>query len=57
MPDSTADIAPPPARPLNRWGIGSLAVFQTVLLAVVLITLNYLSIHHYSRADHSRTRP
>lgn len=55
MPDSTADITPPPARPLNRWGIGSLAVFQTVLLAVVLITLNYLSIHHYSRADLSRT--
>jgi hypothetical protein len=43
-----------PARPLNRWGIGSIAVLQTVLLAVIVITLNYLAVHHYTRADLSR---
>ena len=45
---------PAPARPLNRWGIGTLSVLQTVLLAVILITLNYLAVHHFTRVDLSR---
>jgi len=43
-----------PARPLNRWGIGTLSVLQTALLALILITLNYLAVHHYARIDLSR---
>ncbi len=43
-----------PLRPLNRWGMGSLSVLQTVLLAVILIALNYLAAHHYLRRDLSR---
>jgi hypothetical protein len=44
-----------PARPLNRWGMGMLSVLQTVLLAVIVITLNYLAVSHYTRSDLSRT--
>ena len=43
-----------PARPLNRWGLGSLSVLQSALLAVTVIALNYLSLHHYARIDLSR---
>jgi len=43
-----------PARPLNRWGLGSLSVLQTALLAVIVIAANYLSLHHYLRTDLSR---
>lgn len=43
-----------PARPLNRWGLGTLSVLQTALLAVIVIALNYLAVHHYRRADLSR---
>lgn len=43
-----------PARPLNRWGMGSLSALQTVLLAVIVIALNYLAVNHYSRLDMSR---
>ena len=43
-----------PARPLNRWGIGTLSVVQTALLAVSVIALNYLSVHHFTRVDLSR---
>lgn len=43
-----------PARPLNRWGMGTLSVLQTVLLAVIVIALNYLAVHHFTRADLSR---
>lgn len=48
--------APPekPARPLNRWGIGSLSVIQTVLLAALLLAANYLAIHYFHRWDLSR---
>ena len=43
-----------PARPLNRWGAGTLSVLQIVLLAIVLVSLNYLAEHHYKRIDYSR---
>ncbi len=43
------------ARPLNRWGMGTLSVLQTALLAVIIIALNYLAFHHYNRLDLSRT--
>jgi hypothetical protein len=43
-----------PARPLNRWGIGTLSLLQIVFLAAALIALNYLAAHHFKRADLSR---
>lgn len=43
-----------PARPLNRWGMGTLSVLQTALLAVIIVALNYLAVHHYGRIDASR---
>jgi hypothetical protein len=54
MPETATEPSPKPARPLNRWGIGSLSVLQTALLAVIVVTLNYLAIHHYKRVDLSR---
>ena len=44
-----------PARPLNRWGLGSLSVLQIALLALIVLAANYLSFHHYLRTDLSRT--
>lgn len=43
-----------PARQLNRWRLGSLSAFQTLLLAFVVICANYLAFHHYQRFDLSR---
>jgi len=43
-----------PARPLNRWGMGTLSVLQTALLAIIVIALNYLAVHHFTRLDLSR---
>jgi hypothetical protein len=43
-----------PARPLNRWGAGTLSVLQIVLLAITLIAVNYLAASHYKRIDYSR---
>lgn len=43
-----------PARPVNRWGIGTLSALQVVLLTAILAALNYLGGQHYSRADLSR---
>jgi hypothetical protein len=34
--------------------VGTLSVLQVGLLAVIVLTLNYLSIHHYQRIDLSR---
>jgi cytochrome c-type biogenesis protein CcmH/NrfG len=42
------------ARAINRWRIGSLSAFQTLLLAFVVICANYLAFHHYQRVDLSR---
>jgi hypothetical protein len=46
--------APKPARPLNRWGAGTLAVLQTLFFVVILVALNYLAENHYQRLDLSR---
>ncbi|MES2438055.1 MAG: Gldg family protein [Verrucomicrobiota bacterium] len=43
-----------PARPLNRWGLGTLSVLQILFLAVILVALNYLAEHHYTRVDLTR---
>ena len=51
---SEATPAAKPARPLNRWSVGALTVLQTALLAVILLALNYLALHHYARTDLSR---
>lgn len=55
MQDSPQEANPPAAaRPLNRWGIGTLSIAQTVLLAITLVAANYLSMQYYSRLDLSR---
>jgi hypothetical protein len=54
MSDPSPEPKGKPARPLNRWGLGTLSVVQIVLLAVILIALNYLASHHYKRIDLSR---
>lgn len=43
-----------PARPLNRWGIGTLAAVQLVLLAVCVAAANYLAALYPFRLDLSR---
>lgn len=55
MPDSPSPPKNKPIHQLNRWGMGSLSAIQIILLGVILIALNYLAIHHYSRADLSRS--
>lgn len=50
MPDSETK----PARPVSRWGIGTLSILQTVLLALVLAAANYLALNHFARVDLSR---
>ncbi len=54
MPESESEPKTEPARALNRWGIGTLSVLQVVLLAVIVITLNYLSAQFFTRKDLSR---
>ena len=49
-----SERAPKPARPLNRWGAGTLAVLQILFLAIILVALNYLAEHHFLRFDLSR---
>jgi len=53
MPDES-EATRKPARALNRWRIGSLSAFQTLLLAFVVLCANYLAFHHYQRVDLSR---
>lgn len=55
MSDSPPEPKHKPARPLNRWGMGTLSVLQTVFLIVVVIALNYLAMPHYARLDMSRS--
>ncbi len=55
MPEPSPMPQDLPVRPLNRWGLGSLSVLQTALLAIIVISLNYLAAHHYSRTDLSRS--
>ncbi|MEO5914344.1 MAG: Gldg family protein [Luteolibacter sp.] len=54
MSEPSSEPKAKPARPLNRWGAGTLSVLQIVLLAITLIALNYLAAHHYKRIDYSR---
>lgn len=54
MSDPSPEPKGKPARPLNRWGLGTLSVLQIVLLGVILIALNYLAAHHFTRLDLSR---
>lgn len=54
MSEPLSETPAKPARPLNRWGTGTLSVLQIVLLAVLLIALNYLAAHHFTRWDLSR---
>ncbi|MDP3849461.1 MAG: Gldg family protein [Luteolibacter sp.] len=54
MSESESTSHKKPARALNRWGMGTLSVLQTALLAVILLALNYLSVHHHARLDLSR---
>jgi len=55
MLESAPEPATKPARPLNRWGMGTLSVLQIALLAVIVIAANYLSVSHYATLDLSRT--
>ena len=54
MSDNPPEPDAKPARPLNRWGMGAMSILQTALLAVIVITLNYLAVHHFTRVDLSR---
>lgn len=54
MSESVSEPPSKPARPLNRWNLGIVSIVQTVLLAVIVIALNYLSAHHFYRWDLSR---
>lgn len=54
MSDPISEPQGKPARPLNRWGLGTLSIFQITFLAITLIALNYLAAHHYTRFDFSR---
>jgi len=55
MPESEpAKDTAPPARPLNRWGIGTMSALQIVLLAALLLAVNFISLRHHQRIDASR---
>lgn len=43
--------APRPARPISRWGVGGLAIFQVVLAFVIFIAATYLGMSHYQSKD------
>jgi hypothetical protein len=53
MPEAS-DLKKKPARPLNRWGLGTLSVLQIACLAVSLIAINYLGFSNFQRIDLSR---
>lgn len=54
MSETVSEPTGKPARPLNRWGMGTLSFFQIGFLAVFLVTLNYLAATHFKRLDLSR---
>jgi hypothetical protein len=54
MSEVTPSLAENAARPVNRWGIGSLSVVQILLLGLSLIALNYITARHFTRLDLSR---
>jgi hypothetical protein len=55
MSETSSEPKGKPARPVNRWGIGTLSVIQLVLIAILLIALNYLASQYFSRVDLSRS--
>ncbi len=55
MSEALPEPSKKPARPLNRWGMGTLAILQIVALAALLISLNYLGYSQYKRYDASRS--
>lgn len=55
MPDPSTPHDATVARPLNRLGASTLSVVQTLLLAIAVLAINYLSFTHYGRADLSRS--
>ncbi|MBK1882611.1 Gldg family protein [Luteolibacter pohnpeiensis] len=54
MSDTQSKTKGKSARPVNRWGVGTLSIIQLVLLAAILLAANYLSSQHYDRLDLSR---
>jgi len=54
MSNPSFDSKGKPARSLNRWGLGTLSLLQIFFLAVILIAVNYLAFHHFTRIDLSR---
>lgn len=48
--DPDCPVQPSP-RPLNRWGIGTLAVLQVFFVGVLLLAVNLISIRHFTRVD------
>lgn len=54
MSDPDSEPKRKPARPLNRWGLGTFSVLQIVFMAILLIALNYLSQLYYTKWDFSR---
>jgi ABC-type uncharacterized transport system len=54
MSESVSVVKDKSARPLNRWGLGTLSLFQIVAVVVILGGLNYLAEHHFVRYDKSR---
>ncbi len=54
MSEPSSELKEKPARPLNRWGLGTLSVLQIIFLALSLIALNYLGYSYFKRLDLSR---
>jgi len=54
LKEDSPEPAAAPARPVNRWGIGTLSALQIILLLAVLAALNYLGAQHFKRVDLSR---
>ena len=54
MSEAISEPKGKPARPLNRWGLGTLSVLQIVFMAIILVATNYLAAHHFTRFDLSR---
>jgi hypothetical protein len=55
MTDSTTEPSTTTKpRPLNRWSLGTLSLFQIASLLIITIAANVLSSHYYTRKDLSR---
>src|SRR4029077_9105267 len=49
-------MANPPSKPpeIKRWRIGANVVLQTIIIAVIVLMINYLGFNRYQRWDLSR---